>query len=85
MYRYSYARNGAIAVDGDLLGARSGEAGGIAATEVVRLDGVVPEGLDGGIAVVGSLHRNGEPKQLSLQHTKLSYAQDTAGNAPRYG
>ncbi len=42
--------------DGDLLGARGGEAGGVAAAEVVGLDGVVPVGLDGGITVVGTLH-----------------------------
>ena len=49
------AGDGAVAVDGDLLGARGGEAGGVAAAEVVDEDGVVPVGLDGGVAVVGAL------------------------------
>ena len=51
------AGNGAVSGDGDLLGARGGEAGGVTAAEVVRLDGVVPVGLDGGIAVVGPLQK----------------------------
>ncbi len=49
------AGDGAVAVNGDLLGARGGEAGGVAAAEVVDEDGVVPVGLDGSIAVVGAL------------------------------
>ncbi len=49
------ARDGAVAIDRDLLGARGGKAGGVAAAEVVDEDGVVPVGLDGGVAVVGAL------------------------------
>ncbi len=47
-----------VAVAGDgavVLGARGGEAGGVAAAEVVDEDGVVPVGLDGSIAIVGAL------------------------------
>ena len=49
------AGDGAVAVDGDLLGTRGGEAGGVAAAKVVDEDGVVPVGLDGGVAIVGAL------------------------------
>ncbi len=51
------ARNSAVVSDGDLLGARGGEAGGVAAAEVVSEGGVGPVGLDGGIAVVGTLNK----------------------------
>ena len=40
---------------GDLLGTRSGDAGGVGTAEVVAVDGVVPEGLDGSVIVVGTL------------------------------
>ena len=40
---------------GDLLGARGGNAGGIAAAQVVHEDGVGPVGLDGGVVVVHAL------------------------------
>ena len=50
------ARDGARrGVDGHLLGARGGGAGGVAAAEVVLHNGVGPVGLDGGVAVVGAL------------------------------
>ena len=43
---------------GDLLSAWGGSSGGIAATEVVRVDGVVPIGLVSRIAVVCALDDN---------------------------
>ncbi len=49
------AGDGAVVGDGDLLGARGGEAGGVATSEVVHDDSVGPVGLDGGVAVVGTL------------------------------
>ena len=49
------ARDSAVVSDGDLLGARGGEAGSVTTTEVVGEGGVGPEGLNGGVAVVGTL------------------------------
>jgi hypothetical protein len=49
------AGDGAVVGDGDLLGARGGEAGGVTAAEVVHDGGVGPVGLDGGVAVVHAL------------------------------
>ena len=40
---------------GDLLGARGGDTGGVGTAEVVAIDGVIPEGLDGSVVVVGTL------------------------------
>ncbi len=66
MHGVAEAGHGAVVGDGDLLGARGGKAGGVAAAEVVGKGGVRPVGLDGSVAVVGTLRstasasRNGE-------------------------
>jgi hypothetical protein len=59
--------------DGDLLGARGGKAGGVGATQVVGLDGVVPIGLDGGIAVVGALHRKSSKQYLIFSQIRPNF------------
>ena len=59
------AGDGAVVGDGDLLGARGGEAGGVAAVEVVGEGGVGPEGLDRGVAVVGALRDEQKGKTMS--------------------
>ena len=48
----------AVGAGGDLLRARGSNAGGVAAAEVVGVGGVIPEGLDGSVAVVGALFQH---------------------------
>ena len=60
-----------VLVDDDLLRPGGGDAGGVGAAQVVGLGGVIPEGLDGRVAVVGALrHRGGVSLHLGAWETE---------------
>jgi hypothetical protein len=73
------AGDGAVVCDGDLLGARGGEAGGVAAAEVVHEGGVGPEGLHGGVAVVGALQEEWVSTALLELRKKISHKYSRTG------